>query len=339
MTAAQFNPDSHKPVMLQEVLAALGPCDGDVYVDGTLGAGGYARGILDAAQCRLFGFDRDAHAHARAAEWSVPYKQRFEGVHAPFGDLQEALTARNIPEINGAVFDLGVSSMQLDEGARGFSFRTDGPLSMRMDSGRPDARDVINSADAAHLAAIFKAYGEERHAKRIARAIVEARDAAPIETTIGLAGVIEAAQPAGPPQRIHPATRVFQALRIFVNDELGQLVRALAACERLLSAGGRLVVVTFHSLEDRIVKNFFRNRMEPDAGGSRHAPPVTAIAASFQLSDYKSVPPSEAECAANPRARSARLRCGVRTGAPAIEGEISYYPPNVPALESFWRSA
>lgn len=304
---------NHAPVMEEEALAALCPINKGVYVDATFGGGGYTRAILGAADCAVCGFDRDSQAIERAAPWARGYGGRLTLINRPFAQMAEALEEVGVSSVNGVVFDLGVSSMQLDEAARGFSFRYDGPLSMRMDGARPDARDVVNEGEAGDLAAIFKAYGEERHAKKIARAIVAARDAAPIETTGRLAEIVAAAAPARPTDKIHPATRVFQALRIFVNDELGQLVRALTAAEQLLAPAGRLVVVTFHSLEDRIVKRFFADRSGTSGAPSRHAPAVISPApVTFRRLTSKAQAPSEGEIEENPRARSAKLRAGVR---------------------------
>ena len=234
----------------------------------------------------------------------------------PFAEMREALAEQGVEVVDGVVFDLGVSSMQLDEGERGFSFRFDGPLSMRMDGGNPDAADVIARADAQDLAAIFRRYGEEKRASALARAIIRAREQAPITTTGQLAAIIEKATPAPARQKIHPATRVFQALRIFVNDELGQLVSGLRAAERLLRPAGRLVAVAFHSLEDRIVKRFFTTRSDAKRGGSRHMPPTDHPPASFELLYPRAVDATDKEAAVNPRARSAKLRAGVRTEAP-----------------------
>ena len=308
----------HKPVLLDAVVAALAPKAGGVYVDGTFGAGGYARAILGAADCRLVAIDRDPRAVAAASAFIDQFGDRFAIVEAPFADLEDVLAQQDVAAIDGFDLDLGVSSMQLDEGARGFSFRHDGPLSMRMDAGKPDAADLIRIAEADDLRQILKVYGEERHAGRIARAIVAARARAPIETTGRLAEIIAAAAPQPPgPKRIHPATRAFQAIRIFVNDELGQLVRALEAAERALKPAGRLAIVTFHSLEDRIVKRFLADRSGRAAGGgSRHAPRESdPPPATFRLLSSKPVEPDTDEIANNPRARSARLRAAERTEA------------------------
>ena len=312
----------HAPVMLREIVEALAPKDGGVYVDATFGGGGYARAILDAADCAVIGFDRDPTAIERARGWAARYGERLTLINRPFAEMEAGLAERGVSHVDGVVFDLGVSSMQLDEAERGFSFRHDGPLSMRMDGARPDAADVVAAASAAELASIFKAYGEEKKAGQIARAIVRARDEAPITATAQLAAIVERAAPVrfekgrGAP-RIHPATRVFQALRIFVNDEIGQLTAGLFAAERALREGGRLVVVTFHSLEDRIVKRFFAARVAGRPAGSRHAPPREAPPATFSLASSKALAPGEAEIARNPRARSAKLRAGLRLAGPA----------------------
>jgi len=305
----------HAPVMEIEAVAALNPINHGVYVDATFGGGGYTRAILGAANCAVYGFDRDPTAIERAIEWAPAYGGRLKLINRPFAEMEDALADEAVGAIDGAVFDLGVSSMQIDEARRGFSFRHDGPLSMRMDGGKPDAGDVINKGEASDLAAIFKAYGEERHAKRIARAIVSARDEEAITTTGRLAAIISKASPGKPQDKIHPATRVFQALRIFVNNELGQLAGALLAAERLLRPAGRLVVVTFHSLEDRIVKRFLQARSAGAPSPSRHAPPAPRTEATFKLLFAKPQTASEAELADNPRARSAKLRAAIRTTA------------------------
>ena len=304
----------HTPVMLREVVEALAPKDGEIYVDATFGAGGYSRAILEAADCTVFAFDRDQTAIERASELVETFRGRLTLIHRPFAEMAESLAEIGVDAVDGVVFDLGVSSMQLDEPERGFSFRHDGPLSMRMDGDKPDAADVVALADEATLKDIFKTYGEERKATRIARAIVAARGDAAIETTASLAGIVERAAP-DPKSKIHPATRVFQALRIFVNDEIGQLIEGLAAAERLLRPAGRLVVVAFHSLEDRIVKRFLASRSKTVDGGSRHAPPKDLPPPTFDLARTKSIAPGEAEVDTNPRARSAKLRVGKRRSA------------------------
>ncbi len=317
----------HVSVMADEAVEALEPVDGGVYVDSTFGAGGYARRILDRANCSVYGFDRDPSAIERASRLRELYKGRLKLVPRPFDEMEAALRDAGEAAIDGAVFDLGVSSMQLDEAARGFSFMRDGPLSMRMDGGKPDAADVVNGAEAGDLAEIFRIYGEEKKAGRIARAIVAERDAAPIETTLRLAEIVTRANLPRREDKIHPATRVFQALRIFVNDELGQLARALFAAERLLRPAGRIVVVTFHSLEDRIVKSFFAARSGRAPTASRHAPAASQALPTFDLLTAKPRTPSDAEIAANPRARSAKLRAAVRTSAAAQGGDARDFLP------------
>ncbi|MFQ5563154.1 MAG: 16S rRNA (cytosine(1402)-N(4))-methyltransferase RsmH [Parvularculaceae bacterium] len=332
----------HAPVMADEALAALAPLDRGVYVDATLGGGGYSRAILAAADCSVYAFDRDPAAIQRAREWAPAYGARLTLINRPFAEMESALEAFDIDAIDGVVFDLGVSSMQIDEAERGFSFRADGPLSMRMDGGKPDAGDVIMKAEARDLQTIFKIYGEERRAGAIARAIVKAREATPVETTGKLAEIVAKAAPSHGNQKIHPATRAFQALRIFVNDELGQFAEALAAAERLLRPASRLVAVTFHSLEDRIVKRFLAQRSGGASGApSRHAPPRENAPASFRLLYSKARSPSPAETDRNPRSRSAKLRAAVRLDAPALACEPATL--GLPKLEfskalDEWRS-
>ncbi len=305
---------AHTPVMLNEVLAALEPQNGGVYVDATFGAGGYSRAILNAADCTVYGFDRDPTAIERAKEWAKEFAGRLFLINRPFAEMREALEEEGVEIVDGVVFDVGVSSMQLDEAERGFSFRRDGPLSMRMDGGKPDAADVVAKAEARDLAAIFRNYGEEKRSAQLAKAIVRARENEAITSTGRLASVIEAATPAAARKKIHPATRVFQALRIFINDELGQLIAGLRAAERLLRPAGRLVAVTFHSLEDRIVKRFLAGG-ESAKGGSRHLPPAEETPAPFQLLYAKAIAANADEAAQNPRARSAKLRAAERTNA------------------------
>ena len=311
---------AHVGVMIKEAVAALAPKQGGIYVDATTGGGGYTRAILAAADCTVYGFDRDPTAIDRARGWAAEFGDRLHLINRPFSEMQEAMNENGIDAVDGVVFDLGVSSMQLDEAKRGFSFRQEGPLSMRMDGGKPDASDIVAEAGVKDLAAIFKTYGEEKKAGQIARAIVAAREIAPVTTTTQLAAIIEKAAPVYGKSRIHPATRVFQALRIFVNDELGQLTAGLRAAEKLLRPAGRLVVVTFHSLEDRIVKRFFSSRSAEQPKGSRHAPPSEKPIASFALISAKVLIPDDDEVARNPRARSAKLRAGARLdGPPAPE--------------------
>jgi len=318
LAAAERN---HIPVLCAEVVAALAPEDDDLIIDGTFGAGGYTRAILGAAHCTVIGLDRDPDALAEARPWAGVYGDRLRLVEGVFSALDTA--AEPGERVAGVVLDIGVSSMQLDRATRGFSFLRDGALDMRMGQDGPSAADLVNTAEEAALADILFQYGEERRSRALARAIVSAREKAPLRTTADLAGVIETASPPKHPGRAHPATRTFQALRIAVNDELGELVRGLAAAERALVPGGRLAVVTFHSLEDRIVKRFLKSRSDGGgAGVSRHAPgPLDGPTASFETLTRKPVEAGEAELDANPRARSARLRVARRTDAPALPFE------------------
>ena len=403
----------HVPVLLNQVLYVLSPKDGESYVDATFGAGGYSRAILDAAQCRVTAFDRDPTAVAGAAEMLAQYGERLNLLQLPFGELLNLSSPDAEAGFAGAfdavVFDLGVSSMQLDEPDRGFSFQADGPLDMRMESlgllntaqarvedgslntrqagveggllntaqarveggsqeqssidgpsllspggdGNPpnmglpnvgaeqnaqglSAADVVNTFEEADLADIIYRLGEEKRSRAIARAIVARRAEEPFSRTLDLANLVQKVLGKGPPGR-HPATRTFQALRMFVNDELGQLVAGLAGAERALKPGGRLVVVTFHSLEDRIVKRFINSRCGKTEGVSRHMPAPTAPKhePSLKIINSRSLTSSKAELDANPRARSARLRSAVRTDAaawPLIDAEAAEF--GVPVLRA-----
>ncbi len=301
----------HTPVMLDEVLDALQPRAGLTVVDGTFGAGGYSRAFLQRGAA-VVGFDRDPEV-GRFAE-PLAGTGRFSLIQAPFSQMAERLGAASV---DGVALDLGVSSMQLDEAARGFSLMRDGPLDMRMSGEGPTAADLVNTSEPADLARIFREYGEERQGRRIATAIVRRREERPFERTLDLAEAVERALGGRRGAKIHPATRVFQALRIAVNDELGELTHGLAAAERTLRPGGRLAVVTFHSLEDRIVKSFLAERGGRTPAGSRHAPPVqSGPAPSFTLLHAGARTAGEAAVAANPRARSAKLRAAARTDAP-----------------------
>lgn len=311
-------PARHIPVMLAEVLDCLAPKDGGVYVDGTFGAGGYARAILEAADCTLYAIDRDPEAFARARTFQRDFPERFHPLHGCFGDVADLLAAAGVDGIDGFVLDLGVSSIQLSTAARGFSFQHNGPLDMRMSLAGESAADVVNSADEKTIADIIYTYGEERAARRIARAIVEARQTAPIETTAQLAAIIHRVLPMHGGMKTDTATRSFQALRIHVNDEMGEIDRALAAAPAILREGGRLVVVSFHSLEDWRVKTFLREQSGEKASISRHMPQdITPKAAPpLRLEKRSGLAPGDDETAVNPRARSARLRYAIRTDAP-----------------------
>lgn len=305
----------HAPVMLSEVIETLNPTDGGIYVDGTFGAGGYTRGILNAAKCRVIAFDQDATVQPVAQALEEEMDGRFMFILGNFADMREHLAARDIAKVDGVVLDIGVSSMQLDQPERGFSFRFDGPLDMRMSNQGRSAADIVAEASEEELADIFYHYGEERAARRIARAIVRAREEAPITRTSELAKLVASVVPGGAKD---PATRTFQALRIVVNDELGALERALEAAEQILAPDGRLVVVTFHSLEDRIVKNYLHSRCGKTGGGSRHLPelPADRVPPAFFLGRPEKKTPSKDEQQRNPRSRSAKLRHAVRTDAP-----------------------
>ncbi len=302
----------HIPVLLRPILEALAPIRG-VWVDGTLGAGGYARALLDAGAERVIGIDRDPLALEMAQGWARDYGSRMTLVAGNFAELDRHTGA----PVDGVVLDLGVSSMQLDLAERGFSFAKDGPLDMRMSQQGLSARDLVNEADEAALADILFHFGEERAARRIARAIMAARQNAPIETTLQLAAIVSACLPRPKPGQSHPATRSFQALRIAVNAEFEALVAGLEAAERALKPGGKLAVVSFHSMEDRVVKRFLAARAGQGGGGSRHAPEAVAIEARFRLIERGGVSADADELAQNPRARSARLRMAERLEAPA----------------------
>ncbi len=303
--------------MLEEVLTALAPQPGEVYLDGTFGGGGYAKAILDAAECKLIAVDRDPVAIARAEALAETHP-RLLPQPGCFGDLDKLANKAGFSALDGVVLDLGVSSFQLDEADRGFSFMREGPLDMRMGDTGPNAADVVNQLNENELADIIFRLGEDSAARRIARAIVKRRATEPFSTTLDLASLVEATLGGQRGSRTHPATKTFQALRMFLNDELAELSRALIAAERILSAGGRLVIVTFHSLEDRIVKTFLRARAGLVGGGSRHVPERAGDQApSFALISKKAISVSDAETERNPRARSSRLRAAKRTAAPA----------------------
>jgi len=323
VTTPATRESSHRPVLLAEVLAALAPRDGATYVDGTFGGGGYSAALLAAAHCRVFGIDRDPEAVTRGKSLAERHDGRLTVIEGRFGDMERLVAPFAPGPIAGVALDLGVSSDQLDRPERGFSFRHDGPLDMRMGHDGETAADLIARLSEEELADLIRALGEERHARRIARAIAAARAKQPIRRTAELAEIIRGAIPRREPG-LDPATRTFQALRIAVNDELGELDRGLEAAERMLVPGGRLAVVAFHSLEDGRVKNFLRRRSGAAPAASRHAPPRAAgPAPSFALISRRPVTPGAAEIRANPRARSARLRVAERTAAPAIAGRAS----------------
>jgi 16S rRNA (cytosine1402-N4)-methyltransferase len=325
----------HIPVLAAEVLQFLAPRDGGVYVDGTFGAGGYTRAILGAADCRVIGIDRDPTAIAGGADLVATSNGRLTLVQDRFSNLDSAARDAGHDAVDGVVLDIGVSSMQLDEAARGFSFRNDGPLDMRMGRDGPSAADLIAVVSERDLSAIIARLGEERFARPIARAILRARSTGTITTTRQLAEIIERVVHARPGQ-IHPATRTFQALRIFINEELVELADALSVAEQILKPGGRLVVVSFHSLEDRIVKTFLAERSRV-ATGSRHAPEARGPEPTFTLLTKKPVGPSDDEVAANPRARSAKLRAAERNEARARPGDDDAVMGGVPTLAEAMR--
>lgn len=316
MTALQTSLDKHYPVMLPEVLAALSPKDGGVYVDGTFGAGGYTRAILDSANCTVYAIDRDDNARITADGFDDEYGDRFNFIRGCFGDVKSLLHCVGVERVDGFVLDVGVSSMQIDEAQRGFSFRFDGPLDMRMDmkSDGQTAADIVNTYGQDALANVIYEYGEERKSRRIARKIIEMREEKLFERTLELADAVRSVIPRGPKDKIDPATRTFQALRIAVNDELGELDRALDVSEDILSEDGRLVVVSFHSLEDGRAKRFFKNKSNTQAKGSRHLPQSvnSDVEPIFKLISRKAIKPSDKETGENPRSRSARLRAGIR---------------------------
>ncbi len=313
--------DAHVPVMLDAVIEALAPRDAALYVDGTFGAGGCSRALLDAADCRVVAIDRDPDAVRRGRELAQAHRGRLMVVEGNFGDMERLLGpaatgSTALGPVAGIALDLGISSIQLDTPERGFSFRFDGPLDMRMSGAGQSAADLLAALSENELARLIRDFGEERFARRVARAIAAARPDHPIRRTLELADVVRAAVPKAEPG-LDPATRTFQALRIAVNDELGELERGLAAAERLLMPGGRLAIVSFHSLEDRRVKDFLRQRSDMAPRASRHEPVPAEIAApSFRLLRRRPVKPDPGEIARNRRARAARLRAAERTAAP-----------------------
>jgi 16S rRNA (cytosine1402-N4)-methyltransferase len=298
----------HIPVLIRPLIAAVSPVSG-VWLDGTFGNGGYTRELLQAGADKVIGVDRDPLAFELAADWVAGFGDRIELVEGVFSKLDEYAS-----NLDGVVLDLGVSSMQLDLAERGFSFMRDGPLDMRMSQSGISAADLCNDADEAELADIIYLYGEERASRRIAKAIVAAR---PLSTTGELAKIVESCLPRAKPNQSHPATRTFQALRIAVNNEYGELAMGLMAAERALKPGGQLAVVTFHSVEDRMVKRFLQARSGNNANANRFAPETEQVTPAFRIEKRKAIGPDEQELAENPRSRSAKLRVAIRTDAPA----------------------
>ena len=306
----------HVPVLLDEVIALLEPRDGALYVDGTFGSGGYTRALLAAAVCDVVAMDRDPEARKFAERINGGQGTRFDFIGGNFGAMDRNLKRRDIAEVNGGiVLDLGISSIQLDNASRGFSFRDDGPLDMRMGKAGLDAMSFVNQASETELARVIRKYGEERRAASVAKAIVAARKQDPISRTRELASIVRRVVKKSA-DGLDPATRTFQAIRVHINDELRELASGLAAAERILTAGGRLVVVSFHSLEDRIVKTFFRERVGRGGNPSRHQPALSAARSpTFRLLTARPVRPKACEISVNPRSRSARLRAVERTSA------------------------
>ncbi|MFA4995518.1 MAG: 16S rRNA (cytosine(1402)-N(4))-methyltransferase RsmH [Bdellovibrionales bacterium] len=311
---------SHIPVMLREVVDALAPREGGIYVDGTFGRGGYARALLDAANTQVVAIDRDPDAIDAGQKMVAAYKPRLTLLQGPFGAMDILLAGQHITRVDGIALDLGVSSPQFDNPERGFSFSNDGPLDMRMSKSGPSAADVVNTMDESELADVLYMLGDERFSRRVARKVAEERAKHRIMRTAELAEIIRSAVPRSK-DGLDPATRSFQALRIYVNDEVGELNRALDAAKTLLNPKGRLAVVSFHSLEDRVVKEFMRKNSGGGAAPSRHLPANDSEKQKplFTILTKKPETPKDDEMAANPRARSAKLRVAERTEAPAEE--------------------
>jgi 16S rRNA (cytosine1402-N4)-methyltransferase len=325
----------HIPVLVRRAIHWLDVRDGGLYVDATFGAGGFTRAILETARARVIAIDRDHNAITGGAGLAADAHGRLDLVEDRFSDLPSIVSGSGAEAVDGIVFDLGVSSMQLDEAARGFSFRLDGPLDMRMGQGGPSAADVVARASERDLAAIIAVLGEERHARAIARAIARARAVRAIDSTRSLAELVARVVPAHA-SAVHPATRTFQALRIFVNDELTELARGLVGAERVLKPSGRLVVIAFHSLEDRIAKTFLASRDRAPVA-SRHRPLAVSATPSFRVLTRRPETPDEAEIADNPRSRSAKLRAAERTDAAAQTAGIETLLPRLPSLADVMR--
>ncbi len=332
---AAGGPARHIPVLRDRVVELLAPRPGGIYVDGTFGAGGYAGALLESG-CRVLAIDRDPAAVTAGQSMVDDADGRLELVEGRFSELDRIADRAGLAPVDGVALDVGVSSMQLDEAERGFSFAQEGPLDMRMGGDGPTAADVVNTMDEADLARVIFVLGEERRSRAVARALVRQRRTAPFATTRALADAVE--RTVGRARDgIHPATRTFQALRIYVNSELQELAHGLGAAERVLKPSGRLAVVSFHSLEDRIVKRFLSER-SGGRGTSRHLPEIAAEQPTFRLLSRRALRPDESECAANPRARSARLRAGERTEAPARPvDEQALGVPRLPSLETLAR--
>lgn len=331
MSAASPSHDNapHIPVLLRPLLEAVAPVSG-LWLDGTFGAGGYTRGLLAAGADRVIAVDRDPLAFEMAQSWVAEYGDRLQQQQGVFSRMDEYAS-----DLDGVVLDLGVSSMQLDLAERGFSFMKDGPLDMRMSQDGPSAADLVNTLSEVELADILFTFGEERASRRIAKSILRARTEAPITTTLGLAQIVESCLPRAKPGQSHPATRSFQALRIAVNAEYEELFNGLMAAERALKPGGKLAVVTFHSIEDRMVKRFLQARAGKTGRANRYAPEIEQAPPQFTLTTRKAVGPDKDELAENPRSRSARLRVAERTDAPA--GAIDSKSIGMPQLRELSR--
>lgn len=313
-----FHPE-HNPVLVVEVVEALSPKADAVYLDATFGRGGYSRAILDAAPCEVIAIDRDPDAIAAGQSLCQEYDDRLTLLEGRFSQIRSLLASINVPYVDGIVFDFGVSSPQLDDAERGFSFRFDGPLDMRMEKSGTDASDFINAASEKDIADILWQFGEERASRRIARAIIEARKETEITTTFQLAKIIRAVMPRPKPGQIDPATRSFQAIRIYINNELEEIRAALPAAMACLKPGGKLAVVAFHSLEDRLVKTFIMNEAGKAPRPSRHLPDLEEHPPRLKMITRKPIIPSDDEMHRNPRSRSARLRIAERTDAPLLD--------------------